>query len=336
MRNVNIVIFAVALAILASCEKSTNPEGAQAVIPVYVTVAGHIEDTPVYADCDAYPTYRAKLLAFAEMLSTTGAAFNLQLDYEFLEGVSQCETEAMRLETGGLNVIDYLAQQYGFEVDAHQEGGTEEGKDNYADVRYLGGTLTELISDNVGGMVWDDSDQFARLARGESGLLHPQYTWFPEVLTLAVGHLHHHGDFSKDDVASGIWKPKGANQHFWEHEDSERMVYIGPGEHTDWGREDRYLSSPEFVAHLVEGLADGSVPCGRMYTVTMAVPQKVIFDSDQHAELACKLDEIAPYAQSGRVRFATYSEIVDIWKTEYDSEPHVYYRHGLTPPQDLP
>jgi hypothetical protein len=68
-----------------------TPTDTAAVPPVYVTVALHIEDTPVYANCDAYPGFREKLLKFAEAIAPYGAAVNLQTDYEFLVGASRCE-----------------------------------------------------------------------------------------------------------------------------------------------------------------------------------------------------------------------------------------------------
>ncbi len=304
--------------------------------PVYVTVAGHIEDTEVYALCETYPDFRARLLRFAQMLSETGAAFNLQIDYEFLAGTARCETEAMRAVTDGKNVIEYLASHYGYEIDAHQEGGTEEGQDNYADVRYLGGILSPRMSENVGGLLWDDPNQFARLANGESGLLYPDFTWFPEVLTMAVSRKHHYGDFSDDDVASGIWRPKGANANFWMHDAQERMVYVGPGEHTDWGRKDPYFSAAGFVKHLVEALDAGAIPSNRIYTVTLAVPQSVIFDALEHPRLKDKIAELEKYILSGRAKYVTYSQAVEIWKTVFDEKPNIYKRAAPTPAGPVP
>lgn len=302
--------------------------------PIYVTVAGHIEDVPVYANCDAYPDFREKLLLFSETFSQTGAAFNLQIEYEFFLGVSRCETDAMQTSTNGLNIIDYLATHYGFEIDPHQEGGTEEGADNYADIRYLGGTLTSNISENVGGLVWNNPPQFKALNRGEAGWIYPDYTWHPEVLTLAVSRDHHQGDFSKDDIASGIWIPKGPNKNFWVHDSGGQMVYIGPGEHEDWGRDSEFLSTPEFVQALSDQLAQGTLDRNKIYTVTLPVPQRIIFNADQHEKLLALLDQLAPLIESGQARYVTYSQVVEIWRTEYGAEPNIFFREGIEPPYE--
>ncbi len=317
-------------------EPSPEEEKASAdthpIPPVYVTVAGHIEDTPIYARCEAYPDFREKLLAFAESLSGTGAAVNLQIDYEFFLGTSRCETDEMRAATDGRNVIDYLATHYGFEIDAHQEGGWEEGQDNYADVRFLGGTLTPGISENVGGLVWDSPDQFARLARGEPGRIYPDFTWSPQVLTLAVSRDHHLGDFSRDDIASGVWIPKGANENFWVHDPGERMVYVGPGEHANWNPDSSCLSTPEFVRTLAGQLEQGTIDRDRMYTASIAVPQSVIFNPEEHQRLLALLGQLAPLIESGQAVYVTYSQAVDIWREEYGVRPNVFYRDGVNPP----
>ncbi len=299
--------------------------------PIYVTIAGHIEDVAVYAQCNTYSSYREKLLTFTETFASTGASFNLQIEYEFFLGVTRCETETMKVETNGKNVIDYLASHYGFEIDPHQEGGVEEGQDNYADVRFLGGTITDSISENVGGLVWDDPQQFTRLAQGEPGWIYPDFTWYPEVLTLAVSKDHHYGDFSRDDIASGIWKPKGANDNFWVHNAEERMVYVGPGEHSNWGQNQQYLSTPEFVEAVADALEEGSIDRDKMYTVSLAVPQSVIFDTDEHDELLALLDQLEPFIQSGQAEYVTYSEAVHIWKTEYNEQPNIFYRSSIEP-----
>ncbi|MDW7681263.1 MAG: hypothetical protein SCK70_11910, partial [bacterium] len=313
-----VLIIGLTLTIL-SCEKSSDPVAPEVQIPpVYITVAGHIEDTPAYAAKVSYPDFRQKLLDFATALAPTGAAFNLQIDYEFLFGTLHHETDSMRALTKGMNVIDYLAHEYGFEIDAHQECGWEEGQDNYADVHYTGRLLSHAFSDVVGGLVWDDPQQFVRLANGESGWLYPNYVWKPAILTLAVSRQHHLGDFSKDDIGSGVWKPKGANTHFWRHDSNQRMVYIGPGEHFNkWGNQNsEYLSTPEFVKAIIDGLQANSINRNKMYTNTLAVPQKIIFNQDEQPKLWDILNQLKPYIDSGQAKYVTYSEAVEIWETE--------------------
>ncbi|MDP1716435.1 MAG: hypothetical protein Q8L41_16995 [Anaerolineales bacterium] len=293
--------------------------------PVYVTVALHIEDLPVYARCDAYPDFRQKLLQFAEAIAPYNTAVNLQIDYEFFVGVSRCETPAIQVDTQNLNVLDFLTELYGYEIDAHQEGGWDiEGRDNYADIRYLGGQVATAISENVGGLVWDDPAQWATLASGERGLQYPEFTWTPQALTLAVSSQHHLGDFTDDDIASGVWIPKGAGNDFWIHDPNGSLIYIGPGEYDNWGSRGRKRSTLEFVQDILYQLKAGALDQNAMYTATIAVPQRIIFHPEEHAELLAIFDQLAPLAAAGDLVYVTYSQAVEIWQTLYHARPNIY------------
>ncbi|NOY97714.1 MAG: hypothetical protein GXP40_00710 [Chloroflexi bacterium] len=308
-------------------EVSASPQGEDAIPPIYVTVAGHIEDVSVYANCDAYPDFRGKLLQFAEAIAPYNAAVNLQIEYEFFMGVSRCETGEMKAATNGQNVIDYLATRYHFEIDAHQEGGWDvEGRDNYADIRYLGGQVTSAITETLGGLVWDDPAQWMRLAGGESGQIYPDFTWTPEAFTLAVSSKHHEGDFSDDDVASGVWIPKGARSDFWTHDPNGPMVYIGPGEYDNWSANPTHLPTSEFVQYLLAQLEQGRLPRDKMYTASIAVPQSIIFHPEEYGDLLAVLDQLKPLVESGQVVYATYAQVVEIWRTEYGASPNIFLR----------
>jgi len=302
--------------------------GVSAALPIYVTVAVHIEDVPAYANCDAYPDFRDKLLQFAQAVAPTGAAVNLQIEYEFLMGVSRCETPAMQVATDGQNVLDYLATRYGYEIDAHQEGGWDiEGQDNYADIRYLGGQVTAAMSENAGGLVWDDPAQWACLAEGETGQVHPEFTWTPQVLTLAVSSRHHLGDFDADDIASGVWLPKGAGQEdFWTHDPGGPIVYVGPGEYDNWSGNAAHLSTPEFVRYLLGQLELAAIPSDRMYTATVAVPQAIVFHPEEYGDLLAVLEELAPLVEAGQVVYVTYSQVVETWREGYGASPNIFFR----------
>jgi len=301
--------------------------------PVYVTLVGHIEPGGKYAHCDQYPSFRDLLLQFAAALEPYHVPFNLQIDYEFLLGVSQCETPEMQADTNGQNVLDYLVTRYGFELDPHQNGGWDvEQHDNYADIRYLGGQVSPYFTDTMGGLVWDDPDQWNHLAAGEQGKIYPQFTWHPKALTLAVSSQHHLKDFSLDDTASGVWIPKGPGEDFWTHDPNGPWVYIGPGEGNNWNSEWTQLSTPEYVAHLREQMAAGALPVDRMYTASVPVPEHIIFDPQRVERLLQLLDRLQPMADAGVIVYVSYTQAVAIWQTEYGAQPMIYRRTEAASP----
>lgn len=313
-------------------EGGGGPQGA--LTPVFVTLAGHIEDSPSYAKCPTYTDRREKLLFFADRVAGAGATLNLQIEYELLKGARDCETAELMASTGGTNAIDYLASLPGFEIDAHQEGATEEGENNYADVRFIAGQVTSLVTDTVGGILWDDPDQLFTLAAGESGWLYPEFSWAPDILTLAVSTKHHFGNFSEDDNTSGVWMPKGPRADFLTHDPTARMAYVGSGlQHSNWGGgpDCDFHDGADYVETLIDYLDAGKIPSGRMYTATIAIPQSIIFDSSRHAELMGMLEQLAPHVAAGRVVYATYTEVVQIWKESYDAEPNILPYDAIDP-----
>jgi|GEM_PF-1809351 hypothetical protein len=301
---------------------------------VYVTLAGHIEDGVGYGKCETYPNYRKKLLGFAANIHARGLPMNMQIERTFLEGANNCETDQLKANTDGLNIIDYLVTKYGFEIDAHREGGWEEEGYNYADVRYLGGLLTSAMSDVVGGFVWQDGEQIARLAAGEKGEAYPDFFWEPKILSLAVGTDHHNGNFSLDDMTSGIWQPKGGNDDFLTHDGANKLIYVGPGlQHSDWNQKGNCAlrHGGEYAALLLKYLDEGKIPKGKIYTTTIAIPQKVMLKGENIEVLNGMLDQLAPLAAEGKVVFTTYSNVVDIWQKEFNSEPHIFTFDNIDP-----
>ena len=328
MKSWTLMITISLIAFIAGCSDSTGGDDpAGEITLIYVTFAGHIEDGAYYAECSLYPQYRDKLLVFADFIDSCGIPFNLQIDYELLVGASRCETPGMMAETGSTNVIDYIAKSYDFRIDPHKGGGFEEGDDNYADVRYIGGQVTGEITENAGGIVWDDEEQFDRFDGGEPGWQYPGFVWYPEILTVGVHNHHHLGDFSLDDMTSGVWKPADFGGDFRTHDADNRMIYVGPGaQHTDWWDDDDFPfeSGADYVEVLARYIEQGRAPSGKIYTVTIAVPQKIILYDSTYYKIENQLDQLAPLVAEGKVIYAHYREVVDIWEAEYGAEPNIY------------
>ncbi len=290
------------------------------VTPVYVVWAGHIENGDHYAVCDIYDRHESGLLEFARFIDSYGLPFNMQIDYKLFEGALNCDGEED-------NVINTIATEYGFEIDPHKGGGFEDGlEQNYADVRYIGGQITSGITEIVGGIIWNDQGQYLRLNEGEAGVLNPDFVWEPEILTLGVHFKHHNGDFSLDDLTSGIWIPRGFEDQFWEHDEDGTMVYVAPGmQHSNWfdNRQCYFDSSADYVEVLAEYIGEGRLPAGKMYTNTIAIPQKVIFDPEMYSYVEDQIKQLQPLVDQGKVKYVSYTELVEIWRSEYNSEPNM-------------
>jgi hypothetical protein len=316
------------------------PEVDDAVLPpttpIFVTLAGHLEPSDAYVECSVgFPKARQSLLEFAQAIQQTPVRVNLQIDRTFLEGVRDCETTVMRAETNGENVLEHLVQTFDFELDAHVEGGFEKEGENYADIRSLLGSLTDAVTETVGGWRWDSDAQFDALDQGQTGLLFPGFTWLPQVLTLGVSTMHHTGNFQTDDLTSGVWIPLGANDAFLKHNPAGRMVYVGPGQqHSNWSGKTtqcKYLDTADYVAALVTHLESGALPSDRIYTATLAVPQSVMLKKPKQAKLFAIVDRLVALAETGSVVFAHYTDVVEHWQDDYNAVSNIVPIDELDP-----
>ncbi len=328
-------LLAAGCASTATSPSTTTPD---APTPVYLTFVGHIEDGEMLTRCPAWSDHREQLLAWAVAIAPYTDTFNLQIDLPFVTGMVDCETDAERSTTGGENILQYLVDHHGFEIDPHQEGAWEDesdSPDNYADVHKGLSGVVDQVTDTVGGVVWNDPDQLARLGAGDTGRLFPNHRWEPDLLTMAVHRRHHRGDFSRDDDTSGVWHPAAATaEGFLRHDAEQPLPYIGSGlQHSNWsgGQNCDFESTVHYAAALAAMIADGDAPSGRMYTATLAIPSSVMFDATRHEQVLEWMAEAADLAASGTVVIASYREVLDIWEDEYDRAPNIFEYADMDP-----
>jgi len=301
---------------------------------VHVTVAAHLEPSTSYKKCGPkdYDAVRKAVVDFVSAVVERGAALNLQSDNTFLEGMAKCEGKADKSNTEGLSLGAWLSAQPNVEVDAHKEGGNEESPDGsgpddtlYADVHALASAVVDSPSNVVGGFIWENTEQVARLLdpSGLSGVLEGTPIWIPEILSMAVGQTHHDGIFDQDDFSSGVWRPAGAGETFFEFAENG-PPYVGTGlQHSDWSGNCRwgFRSAADYSSALLSLVDDGSIPAG-FYTATIAVPQSAVkadpADPDGRFQMALGfIDDVNSLrATDSRVSWSTYTQVVNQWTQE--------------------
>ena len=312
----------------------TDGQVTQSQTQVHVTVAAHLEPSSSYQKCGPkdYDVIRKAVVDFVRAVVERGAALNLQSDDTFWDGMAKCEGKADKSNTDGLSLGAWLSAQPNVEVDAHKEGGNEEspdgsGPDNtlYADVHALASAVVDSPSNVVGGFIWENTEQVARLLdpSGLSGVLEDTPIWIPEILSMAVGQTHHDGDFEQDDFSSGVWRPAGAGESFFEFAESG-PPYVGTGlQHSDWSGNCRwgFRSAADYSAALLSLVDEGSVPAG-FYTATIAVPQSAVkaepADPAGRFQMALGfIDDVNSLrATDSRVSWSTYTQVVEQWTQE--------------------
>jgi hypothetical protein len=120
-----------------------------------------------------------------------------------------------------------------------------------------------------------------------------------------------------------VWRPKDATA--FEVDDPERDL-LAVGNYPEL--EERLDPAP--VQYLLEELRAGRLEPGRMYTVTIMIPQCEL-DSDPTLIPGAGLfiDRFAEDVRSGDLVWAPLTELVRVWRDDYESQPLVAHP---TPP----
>jgi len=285
---------------------------------IFVTFVSHNEESisnppcaPVMTDPVRFAANRAAVVSLAQVIWDKRATWNFQTEYEYLLRLNDWETAEERDRTQGLNVVHFLntfAPGY-VQVDAHSH---EKRGYNYADVAYLLQELNVPPNGIVGGVTINPvaTETWTRLRRPLVGRKYPAYTWQATILSGAASPGHR-----DDSNASGIWRPKAAASF---HEDDPNQALLNVGNYPGTGS----TLDPEPLAGLLAMLRSGQLQTGRMYTVTMMIPQCEL-DSDPtvRTRVGTLIDRFQEDVARGDLVWATLTEMARVWRADYGSTP---------------
>ncbi|MBF0464611.1 MAG: hypothetical protein HQK88_02815 [Nitrospirae bacterium] len=281
--------------------------GAGASTPVYVNIVVHNEEPD-----DSHPDYlnnpqyyldnRALLREFALMVKSSGAVMNFQADWNYLLAVLNYDVGDVVSDTNGKNIVRWMVEDLGFEVDPH----THEISYNYADVAYLITLLGVTPSRNVGGFLYypPEAQTWEKFSFGIYGQQFPSYFWQADNLWGAATYDHS----TLDDKSFGAWKPTNGFG-FYDHDPSQRLLYIGGGCGSVYGIEDLIIAKDN----------GGLNPMG-FYTASIFIPQKAL-DPMLISTVSNYILTLAPYVTAGKVQWMTLTQIASIWHTEFSDIP---------------
>jgi len=279
---------------------------------VYVVLFMHNEDT-IFGDIDdpatagAYQRQRAGLVEMASYLYENDVSFAWQSDWKFLQGVLKYETLELMDSTGGKNLVRWLREDMGIAVDAHSH---EHFNYNYADVACLIDSLGVPPTDIIGGHIWDPYNEkyadWERFRQPLPGSQFPHYTWNGRVLigSGTPGHTY-------DPQPSGIWRPAD-KYRYWQDDPDGNVLCVG-----------QYTGDLAGVQELVQLYRSDAIPADQILTCTIHTPQNFYsgFMDDFQQNL---IEPLLQMQANGDIQLVNFSELVEIWETEFDSQAHIY------------
>ena len=284
---------------------------AQTIPPLHLTVVLHNEEPgsgrPDYtADRNFYLQNRQLVKLLAETITSKGAAFNFQSDWNYLKAVVMFDTGSVTSNTAGKNIVRWMFENLRIEIDPH----AHETQYNYADVAYLIEQLGVMPSKNVGGFLYyppDNAQGWEKHINGLEGKVYPAYFWKADNLWGAATYLHQ----GPDDRSSGIWRPKD-RFNFYQHDSTQRLLYIGGG-----------CGGYPGVTKILDNISSGRAPSNGFYTAHLMMIQDWMTESSIQ-QLGKFIDSLATFVSQGRIRWATLTQMAQAWKTEYNGKPFRY------------
>ena len=292
------------------CGNPPNTTGTSSNV-IYVSIVTHNEEPlsgqypDFVSDEDAFWEHREALVNFAKMLNEEGVEYNYQSDWNFLLAAAMYDKGTS--STNGKNFLRYLKEDLGFEIDPH----AHETQYNYADVAYLINQLGVAPSRTVGGFLASPPEQSKAeyFRQSLKGVKYPDYGWKAEIL--GSGGTYKHQD-DEEILVSGVWKPKD-NENFLVHDGNAPLPDIGG-----------YMSNWQGLNDLLQKQESEELEEGKIYTQTIFAGQIDMVKSGYIEDFRQQIQSLSEYTDAGLIKWVGLKEVIDIWKSEYNSEPNIY------------
>jgi hypothetical protein len=262
-----------------------------------------------------YEANRAATLAIADIVVGRGAAWDFQTDVQYLVEVAARES----VDDNVVRTLAELAPDH-IVVDAHAHEMI--GK-NYADVANRVEALSGTRTGVVGGFTATACNAMSPQPEWEKfwSPLSPASAlggddFIATVLTdgASAGHVC-------DQGVSGVWRPT-AHDAFLDDDPRAPLPNIGVGLPSTGGLEGEVAALSDLLADLHAGRLEP----GRMYTSSPTIGHCDFDLADSGVtpdDIAAYIDEVDALGGDDIV-WATYPAIVDIWQTQYASQPSVW------------
>jgi len=272
---------------------------------VYATVITHNEEppgNPNYAQNPAvFWQHRAGLVRFAQMLYDEGVPYHFQSDWNFLLAVQLYDTGTV--ETNHRNVVRWIREDLGFEVDPH----AHETQYNYADVAFLIQQVGVTPSHVVGGYIaWPPQNSILEhFWQPITGNIY-NTVWQAEILWGGGTGLHQNEDTL---WTSGVWRPE-SRFLFLCHADNALLPNVG-----------RYVSTFDGLQVLLGKAQDGTLLPGRIYTQTTVLRQTSLISVAFVDSIRQRIRGFQPAVDAGLLHWVFIPEMLETWQSEYASTP---------------
>ena len=280
---------------------------------VHFNFLSHNEETSQWNGTPYYNANRLRLISLADYFQSNGITWNMQSDWRYLTSVLTKETAALMMSTNNKNILRWMHEDKGVEMDPH----AHESQYIYPDVVHLMDSIGLPESKLMGGTIYNDSNGinvWTNLINGQYGIVFPNQFWQPDYM-MGGGTPNHVNDLKY----FGFWNPQDT-AHYLVHDTANHLRHIGVG--CEIKIKDTisvaYILSQ--VHEVVDAVQSGQYPSNGFYLQTIFFEQGDLNDSAFYSKVVEIADSVNQFVVDGYAQWSTLKEAYTEWETVYNAQ----------------
>lgn len=280
---------------------------------VYFDFLSHNEDTPQWNQNSYYTLNRTKIIDLATYFQSGGITWNMQSEYVYLNNVLSQETPSLMAVTNNKNILRYLHEDLGVEMDPH----SHEQVYIYPDVVKLMDSIGLPESKVIGGSIYNDSNGiniWTNLIYGQNGVIFPGKFWQPEYL-MGGGTPNHVADLKY----YGFWNPTDT-ANYLTNNPSSPLHHIGTGCDIKIKDTTSIASIMADIHDLINNVQNGNYPSNGIYLQTIFFEQGDLNTTAFYNKVLQVADSVNAIVATGAAQWKTFSQYYTIWQNNYNAQ----------------
>lgn len=277
---------------------------------IYFNFVSHNEETSNWNGNPFYTVNRGRLISLADTFAAKGITWNMQSDWVFLTNVLGKETPSLMLQTNNKNILRWMHEDKGVEMDPH----AHESQYLYPDVVKLMDSVGLPESKVIGGTIYNDSNGiniWTNLVNGQYGLIYPTKFWQPDYM-MGGGTPNHVNDLRY----YGFWNPQSPASYLT-RDTATRLRHLGTGctmKITDTTNVATFMND---LRNLVNRVQSGEYPTNGFYVQTLFFSQADLNNMAFYNKLIEIADSANNLVNSSMAEWKTFKQAYTIWETTY-------------------
>jgi hypothetical protein len=236
----------------------------------------------------------------------------MQSDWRYLSSVLTKETTALMMSTNNKNILRWMYEDKGVEMDPH----AHESIYIYPDVAYLMDSIGLPESKVMGGTIYNDSNGinvWTNLINGQYGNIFPNKFWQPDYM-MGGGTPNHVADLKY----FGFWNPKDT-ANYLVHDTANHLRHIGVGceiKIKDTISVSYILSQ---INDVINSVQSGQYPQNGFYLQTIFFEQGDLNDTAFYNKVITIADSLNNLVASGVAQWSTLKQAYTEWETAFNA-----------------